>query len=71
MLEKLQDAFRNHCIKYYWDDDCNLLENIGNEEIRNMKGRLDNILNNIRKTIEHDRYAIAKHVCKYLFLCFK
>lgn len=67
MLEKLYDAFHNHCIQYYWDDDYNLLENIGDGEMKNMKGRLDYILKDIRKNIKHDQYAIAKWVCKYLF----
>ncbi|XP_024871035.1 uncharacterized protein LOC112454072 isoform X3 [Temnothorax curvispinosus] len=62
MLEKLHDAFNNHCIKYYWDDDLNLLESIGREEMRNMEGRLDKILKNIRRTIKDDQYAIAKWV---------
>ncbi|XP_077269378.1 cGAS-like receptor 1 isoform X2 [Temnothorax americanus] len=62
MLEKLHDAFNNHCIKYYWDDDLNLLANIGREEMRNMEGRLDKILKNIRRTIKDDQYAIAKWV---------
>ncbi|XP_071577394.1 cyclic GMP-AMP synthase-like receptor isoform X6 [Temnothorax nylanderi] len=62
MLEKLHDAFNNHCIKYYWDDDLNLLESIGREEMRNMEGRLEKILKNIRRTIKDDQYAIAKWV---------
>lgn len=72
MLEKLHDAFHNHSIKYYWDDDCNLLENIRDEEMKNMKGRLENILKDIRKNIKHDQYAIAKWICKYLsFFMFR
>jgi len=65
MLEKLHDAFRNRCIRYYWDDDLNLLQNIGFEEMRNMEGRLDNVLKNIRRNIKTDPYAIAKWVCEY------
>jgi len=65
MLEKLRDAFRNRCIRYYWDDNLNLLENIGVEEMRNMEGRLDNVLKSIRKNIKTDQYAIAKWVCEY------
>lgn len=65
MLEQLHDAFRNHYIKNYWYDH-NLLENIKHEEMKNMEGRLENILKKIRKTINHDPYAIAKYVCKYL-----
>lgn len=64
MLERLHDAFHNRCIRYYWDDDVNLLENIGREEMRNMEGRLENVLKSIRKTIKDDQYAIARWVCE-------
>lgn len=66
MLEKLYDVFRNGCITYYWNDKLNLLENIGFDEMKNMEFRLDRILRDIRRTIQDDRYAIAKYVCKYL-----
>ncbi|XP_011878531.1 PREDICTED: uncharacterized protein LOC105567892 [Vollenhovia emeryi] len=62
MLEKLRDAFHNHCIKYYWDDDLNLLENIGHDKMKNMEGRIERVLKNIRKTIKDDPYAIAEWV---------
>ncbi|XP_036146503.1 uncharacterized protein LOC105833624 isoform X2 [Monomorium pharaonis] len=62
MLEKLHEAFQNGYIRYYWDDDHNLLENIGFYEMRNMENRLNKVLKNIRKTIKNDKYAIAKCV---------
>lgn len=67
MLEKLRDVFHNGWLPYYWDDDLNLLENIGNGEMRNMEGRLENILKSIRKEIKENSYAIARWICKYLF----
>lgn len=66
MLERLYDAFCNCRITYYWDDELNVLENIGFNEMTNIKYRLNRILKDIRRTIENDRYAIAKYVCKYL-----
>ncbi|XP_039305022.1 cyclic GMP-AMP synthase [Solenopsis invicta] len=62
MLKKLRVAFINHCIRYYWDDDLNLLENIKNAEVIKMKGRIDRILKCIETNIGHDPYAIAKFV---------
>ncbi|KAL6268684.1 hypothetical protein P5V15_001814 [Pogonomyrmex californicus] len=62
MLEKLRDAFHHHCIRYYWDDELNLLETIGAAEIRNMEGRLDYILQKIKTTIRNDPYAIARWI---------
>lgn len=67
MLEKLRNAFHNRSIRYYWDDSCNLLENIEPDEMKNMEGRLDNVLKRIRRNIKDDRYAIASCVCEYLF----
>ncbi|XP_011878529.1 PREDICTED: uncharacterized protein LOC105567890 [Vollenhovia emeryi] len=61
MLEKLRDAFRDHRIRHYWDDDLNLLEKIGYHEMQNMEGRIQNILENIGRTIQTDRYAMAKY----------
>ncbi|KAG5338142.1 CGAS synthase, partial [Acromyrmex charruanus] len=62
MLEELHDAFRNGKINFYWDNDYNLLEKIGPEQMRNMERRLDNVLKSIRKNIQNDQYAIAKWV---------
>ncbi|XP_039305025.1 uncharacterized protein LOC105203878 isoform X2 [Solenopsis invicta] len=62
MLEELCKAFRAHRIRYYWDDDLNLLENIKNEEMMNMKGRIEFILKDIKKNIGRDPYTIAKFV---------
>jgi cyclic GMP-AMP synthase len=60
MLEKLRDAFHDGRIKYYWDNDHNLLENIGRETMRNMEGRLENVLRHIKRNIQYDQYAIAQ-----------
>lgn len=62
MLEKLRNAFNCGSIRYYWDDYCNLLENIGFYEMRNMEGKLNNVLKEITKNIKDDRYAIARYV---------
>ncbi|XP_025163166.1 cyclic GMP-AMP synthase-like [Harpegnathos saltator] len=51
MLENLHEAFEISCIKHYWDKNINLLENIEKDEMMNMKGRLYNIIRNIRKQI--------------------
>jgi len=66
MLEKLRDAFHDRCIKNYWED-FNLLENMRNEEMENIENRINKIINDIRKSIKDNKFAIAKFVCKYLF----
>lgn len=68
MLQKLHEAFCKHNIPYYWNKKVNLLSNIGNEEMKNMERRLFGILKNIEKQIITDQYAIAKYVCKYIFI---
>lgn len=70
MLGKLHEAFCNDWIKHYWDDAFNLLEKISYAEMRNMEGRLRNILKDIEKTIKNDPYAIAKWVCEYIFFSY-
>lgn len=70
MLEELYKAFCNRCIQYYWDENVNLLEKIGYNEMENIKGRLSNIIKNIKKQIiekPDDPFAIATYVCKYLY----
>ncbi|XP_018366990.1 PREDICTED: cyclic GMP-AMP synthase-like [Trachymyrmex cornetzi] len=62
MLEELHDALCNGKIEFYWDNDYNLLEKIGPEEMRNMAGRLNNVLESIRKNIKNDQYAIARWI---------
>lgn len=67
MLQKLREAFRKGSIKYYWDENLNLLEHIGPDEMRCMTGRINRIIQNIERTIANDKYAIAKCICEYLF----
>lgn len=67
MLQKLREAFHNGSIRYFWDENLNLLEHIGYQEMRNMEGRINRIIKDIEKTIANDKYAIAKYIRKYFF----
>ncbi|CAL1677665.1 unnamed protein product [Lasius platythorax] len=62
MLQKLREAFRKGSITYFWDEDLNLLENIGWFEMKCMEGRIDRIIKKIEKTIEINKYAIAEWI---------
>jgi len=68
MLQKLYDAFHDQNIKSYWIENLNLLDNIRDAELRNMEGRLNNIIKDIKKNMKNDKFIIARYVCKYLFL---
>ncbi|KAM0724441.1 Cyclic GMP-AMP synthase-like receptor [Formica fusca] len=62
MLQKLREAFREGSIRYYWDEDLNLLEHIGRDKMRGMTGSINRIIETIERTIANDKYAIAKHI---------
>jgi len=67
MLQKLREAFRRGSIRYYWDENLNLLEHIGYDEMKCMEGRINRIIKDIERTIANDEYAIAKYICEYFF----
>lgn len=70
MLKNLHKAFVNGHIKFYWDEDLNLLENIKNPTMKNIENRLSRIISEIEKRIKanpDDPYIIASYVCKYLY----
>ncbi|XP_072757594.1 cyclic GMP-AMP synthase-like receptor isoform X1 [Anoplolepis gracilipes] len=60
MIQKLREAFRQGRIRYFWDKDLNLLEQIKSSTMKCMFGSIDRIINKIEKTIADDKYAIAK-----------
>lgn len=62
MLQQLREAFRKGSIRYYWDENLNLLEHIGYDEMRCMEGRINRIIKDIERTIAYDKYAIAKYI---------
>lgn len=62
MLQKLHEAFHKRSIRYYWDEDLNLLEHVGRDEMRSMTGRINHIIQTIEKTIANDKYAIARYI---------
>lgn len=62
MLQKLREAFLNGRIEYFWDEDLNLLEYIGIDQMRNMAGRINYIIKSIERNIANDEYAITKWV---------
>lgn len=67
MLQKLREAFCKGSITYFWDEDLNLLEHIGSNEMKCMEGRINRIIKIIERTIINDKYAIARYICEYLF----
>lgn len=67
MLQKLREAFRRGSIRYYWDENLNLLEHIGYDEMKCMEGRINRIIKDIERTIANDEYAIAKYIREYFF----
>lgn len=67
MLQKLREAFRRGSIRYYWDENLNLLEHIGYDEMKCMEGRINRIIKDIERTIANDEYAIAKYTREYFF----
>lgn len=71
MLQKLREAFLNGRIEYFWDEDLNLLEYIGIDQMRNMAGRINYIIKSIERNIANDEYAITKWVCKYFIFFTK
>ncbi|XP_032688740.1 cyclic GMP-AMP synthase-like isoform X3 [Odontomachus brunneus] len=65
MLKQLFEAFHDRCIKYYWDENVNLLEKIEYNEMKNIEKRLFNIIKNIEKQITEkpdNSFAIATYV---------
>ncbi|XP_020281521.1 cyclic GMP-AMP synthase [Pseudomyrmex gracilis] len=62
MLQKLCHAFENGKINFYWVDAVNLLEGMNGHEIRNIYGKLNNILKKIERNIKTDKFAIAEYV---------
>lgn len=67
MLQQLREAFRKGSIRYYWDENLNLLEHIGYDAMRCMEGRINRIIKDIERTIAYDKYAIAKYIREYFF----
>ncbi|XP_015183496.1 PREDICTED: uncharacterized protein LOC107070106 isoform X2 [Polistes dominula] len=62
MLHKLHKSLQNKRITYYWDSKFNLLSKLRDEEIVNIKNRLDRILKKIYNSIEDDKYIIASYI---------
>lgn len=64
MLKELRYACMQHELKYFWNDEYNLLQKISEVQMMNISCRLNNILKNIEQNAMTDSFVLAKYVCK-------
>ncbi|XP_017787783.1 PREDICTED: uncharacterized protein LOC108570434 [Habropoda laboriosa] len=62
MLKELYNACNRHQIKYFWNENYNLLEKIRQEEMSNITYRLNKIIKDIEKNIMNDSFILAKYI---------
>nr|XP_033340253.1 uncharacterized protein LOC117228555 isoform X1 [Megalopta genalis] len=60
MLKEMYRCFQQHTIKYFWDDEYNLLSRIKKAEMINITGRLQNIIKQIERNAPSDPFIVAK-----------
>lgn len=68
MLKKLEEAFGDGRLLFFWNKNCNLFDNISRFEIKKHRSRLRDILSNIDQHIENGPLVISRYVCKKIWL---
>lgn len=64
MLKKYRTYLEKGQIRYYWNEQNNLLQHIDKITIGNLKGYISNLIDTVDRYIVDNPYKIAEYICK-------
>lgn len=66
MLNAYKDMLDAENIPYFWDEQNNLLDNVGDQAVVNIRNLLRRMLNDINRKIDTDLFVVAYYLCKFI-----
>lgn len=70
MLNAYKDMLDAENIPYFWNERNNLLNNIGDQTVVNIRNLLRRMINDINTKIDTDLFVVADYLCKFIIYCY-